>query len=265
MGDFFLDGVRDRIHEYFLEKTKAEDKKIDPVEFECRRLEAKLHESYYLQRPHLFFQEPQLEKCRARREAAPVEPIFQSKPDPIILKALEKFRGFAESLATSAEHYAKIGMDYWENPQDLAGQVFKILVLCALSGLGKEEAASPSDIDKGEDGNIHGSFEFRGQRYRVETREDLIIVNGRVWKFEGTTTKTEAAEIRVEKLEFDPDEESLKLTIKGSVLFFEEQVSKSFQGDQVAKLLEALTNTSDAVATPEMAAKGIRLVPKEAA
>lgn len=263
MGDFFLDSIRDKILEHFFaDLPKAEIPEVDPLDFECKRLEDKRNESYYLQRPHFFLDDLRLEKCLDRRDPSPAAPSPAPKPDARLLKTFESAWSFIEKLGASAEHYAERGLEYWKDPSDMLGQAAKIMMLMALGGGSSEES---DKIRKNKAGDLRGKIEFRGKTYEIETRDDLIIVNGQSWRFEGTTSKTEAASIKVEGLSYDPDQESLELNIKGSLLFFEEKVSKSFQGDQVAKLLEALTTSAEAIATPEMQAKGIRLVPKEVA
>jgi len=262
MGDYILEDAWTRVRDFFLDQLQETEpsSSLDPMEFECRQIERRFHESQYFHVPHYFFQDRAgLERCRARRDPAPVA-AFAEEGEPG-LKLLDRALNGLESLGRGVQAYAQRSWEYWKDPTDIGGQIIKILVIAGLGGGGATE--EENEVRKTKTGGLRGNLHFRGKSYDLKTQDDKIIVNGRAWKFDGTTAKTEAASIRLESLSLDEAEESLQLEIVGSVACFEERVNKTLQGDQVEKLLEALANGDSAISTPDMEAKGIRLIPAD--
>jgi hypothetical protein len=248
MGDFFLDGVFGRIRDYF--EIPETEVSTEPVKVERQEMEQRFEARQYFRRPTLFFQDKTaFETFRPCEKKVSLSELLDQAGDGLL------------DLARGLKAYSDRGLEYVLHPKDFGGILLQAMVLTAFGG----GADRKTGLRQNKDGDFRGSFKFRGKRYEIETHGDVITVNGNHWKFEGSTSRTKAATIRVEKFDFNQENETLELAIEGSLAFFQETVSKSFQGDQIAALLESLTNSSDSLATPEMQAKGIRLIRVEAA
>jgi len=119
---------------------------------------------------------------------------------------------------------------------------------------------------KSEDGSLRANLKFRDQEYDLKVDSDGILsINGQKWKVHGLNAQTKLAKIVIEDLQLDPETETLKVKIKGSLsLIFdsiEKKIEKTLRGDQIKSLLDALTEGKEKISTPEMKANGIELIP----
>jgi len=151
--------------------------------------------------------------------------------------------------------------EFWEgiDPQQRNFIKAGALIFLARAGL---LGSSDDDFHSKRDGTLRGSFKFRGKDYDVVAYSDgRLSINGQVWKVEGTKTSTEAASIKIDKMDYNEGSETLSVKIKGTLLLVSKYIEKQVSGDQLAQLLEILTTASGPIETPEMKKSGIRLIP----
>ena len=234
-------------------KTAPEEKSLAAEEFEYRRCE----EDRFMSRRGfggLFWG-----SCPRPNDEASVP---KSELDASESLSLEDVAAGLQSMAHSLLSFGgEVKHRLWDSQPEFRN-------FCSLAGKILVAFLSPADTDintnqwKINQGVIRAALNFRGKDYDFRASDNgTISVNGKTWKLEGTTAATKMASVELESMTYNPDDESLRVEIKGSMLFVTKKIDKTLKGDQVEQILKALTESEGPIATPEMEKNGIRLVP----